>query len=64
VRNPQTQETFVLLPVEEYERLTAAEYDDTRGRGKNLKPSPGKRVRELVFTVHNRIKANAPKLFK
>jgi hypothetical protein len=29
VRNPQTQETFVLLRVEEYQRLTAPEYDDS-----------------------------------
>jgi hypothetical protein len=28
-RNPRTQETFVLLPVAEYERLTAPEYDDS-----------------------------------
>jgi hypothetical protein len=28
VRNPQTQETFVLLRIAEYERLTAPEYDD------------------------------------
>lgn len=29
VVNPQTQETFVLLRVEEYERLTGVEYDDS-----------------------------------
>jgi alpha-D-ribose 1-methylphosphonate 5-phosphate C-P lyase len=29
VVNPQTQETFVLLRVEEYERLKAEEYDDS-----------------------------------
>ncbi len=29
VVNPQTRETFVLLRVEEYERLKAAEYDDS-----------------------------------
>jgi len=28
-RNPRTKETFVLLRVEEYERLTADEYDDS-----------------------------------
>ena len=28
-RNPRTMETFVLLRVEEYERLTAGEYDDS-----------------------------------
>jgi hypothetical protein len=27
--NPRTQETFVLLRVEEYERLKAADYDDS-----------------------------------
>jgi len=34
VVNPRTQETFVLLPVDEYERLKEEEYDDspwTRG---------------------------------
>ena len=29
VVNPQTRETYVLLPVAEYERLTADEYDDS-----------------------------------
>jgi hypothetical protein len=27
--NPRTKETFVLLPVDEYERLKADEYDDS-----------------------------------
>jgi PHD/YefM family antitoxin component YafN of YafNO toxin-antitoxin module len=27
--NPQTKETFVLLPVDEYERLKDDEYDDS-----------------------------------
>jgi PHD/YefM family antitoxin component YafN of YafNO toxin-antitoxin module len=29
VVNPRTKETFVLVPVDEYERLKAADYDDT-----------------------------------
>ncbi len=29
VVNPQTQETYVLLRVDEYERLTEEEYDDS-----------------------------------
>lgn len=29
VRNPRTKETFVLLRVEEYERLKADDYDDS-----------------------------------
>ena len=29
VANPKTRETFVLLPVEEYERLMDIEYDDS-----------------------------------
>ncbi len=29
VFNPQTKEIFVLLPVEEYERLKEQEYDDS-----------------------------------
>ena len=29
VLNPTTQETFVLLSVDEYERLTQPEYDDS-----------------------------------
>jgi hypothetical protein len=29
VVNPQTKETFVLLPVEAYQRLTGEEYDDS-----------------------------------
>jgi hypothetical protein len=28
VLNPLTQQTFVLLTVDEYQRLTSAEYDD------------------------------------
>ena len=28
-RNPRTKETFVLLRAEEYQRLTAVEYDDS-----------------------------------
>lgn len=27
--NPQTKETFVLIPAEEYERLTKDDYDDS-----------------------------------
>jgi len=27
--NPRTKETYVLLPVDEYERLNQDEYDDT-----------------------------------
>jgi hypothetical protein len=29
VLNPQTKETFVLLPVDQYERLLEEEYDDS-----------------------------------
>jgi hypothetical protein len=29
VRDPRTNETFVLLKTEEYERLAAADYDDS-----------------------------------
>jgi hypothetical protein len=29
VMNPRTKETYVLVPVEEYERLKQEEYDDT-----------------------------------
>jgi len=29
VLNPQTQETFVLVRLEDYERLTADDYDDS-----------------------------------
>ena len=29
VINPRTRETFVLLPVDEYERLKSHEYDDS-----------------------------------
>ena len=28
-RNPKTNETFVVLPVQEYQRLTAKDYDDS-----------------------------------
>ena len=29
IANPTTQETFVLLPLDEYERLMDSEYDDS-----------------------------------
>jgi hypothetical protein len=36
VVNPRTKETFVLLPVDEYERLTEEEYDDSPWTRKEL----------------------------
>lgn len=34
--NPRTQETYVLLRAEEYERLKASEYDDSPWRREEL----------------------------
>jgi hypothetical protein len=36
VVNPRTNETFILLPIEEYERLKAEEYDDSPWTRKEL----------------------------
>ena len=47
VMNPRTKETFVLLRVEEYERLTDEEYDDspwTREELQTMAWEAGKRV--------------------
>ena len=46
VRNPQTQETFVLLPVEEYESLTAPEYDDSPWTREELEALAWERVKD------------------
>lgn len=46
-RNPHTQELFVLLPVEEYERLKVVEYDDspwTREERETLAWEAGKSI--------------------
>jgi hypothetical protein len=45
-RNPRTQETFVLLPVEEYERLTAPEYDDSPWTREELEALAWERVKD------------------
>ena len=45
--NPRTKETFVLLRVEEYERLTDEEYDDSPWTSEELQAlasDAGKRV--------------------
>jgi alpha-D-ribose 1-methylphosphonate 5-phosphate C-P lyase len=46
VRNPRTQETFVLLPVEEYERLTAPEYDDSPWTREELEALAWERIKD------------------
>jgi hypothetical protein len=46
VRNPRTQETFVLLPVAEYERLTAPEYDDSPWTREELDALHWERVKD------------------
>ena len=42
--NPQTQETFVLLRVEEYERLKEEEYDDSPWTREELQALAWERV--------------------
>ncbi len=42
VVSPRTKETFVLLRVEEYERLKDEEYDDSPGQGRSSRPGLGK----------------------
>ena len=39
--NSRTKETFVLLRVDEYERLTEEAYDDSPWTGKSFKPWHG-----------------------
>jgi hypothetical protein len=46
VRNPRTQETFVLLRVEEYESLTAADYDDSLWTREELEALAWERVKD------------------
>lgn len=46
VRNPRTQETFVLLPVGEYEQLTAPDYDDSPWTREELEALAWERVKD------------------
>jgi hypothetical protein len=43
--NPQTKETFVLLRVEEYQRLTELEYDDSPWTREELQALAWERVK-------------------
>ena len=43
--NPRTKETFVLLPVDEYERLKAEEYDDSPWTREELQALAWERVK-------------------
>jgi hypothetical protein len=45
VVNPRTQETFVLLRVEEYERLTEDEYDDSPWTREELQALAWERIK-------------------
>jgi hypothetical protein len=45
VVNPRTQETFVLLPVGEYERLKEGEYDDSPWTREELEALAWERVK-------------------
>ena len=45
VVNPRTKETFVLLRVDEYERLTEAEYDDSPWTREELQALAWQRVK-------------------
>lgn len=45
VVNPRTKETFVLLRVDEYERLKEAEYDDSPWTREELQALAWKRVK-------------------
>jgi hypothetical protein len=45
VVNPRTKETFVLLPVDEYERLTEEEYDDSPWTREELQALAWERVK-------------------
>jgi hypothetical protein len=45
VLNPRTKETFVLLRVEEYERLKAEEYDDSPWTREELQALAWERVK-------------------
>jgi hypothetical protein len=45
VVNPRTQETFVLLPVDEYERLKEEEYDDSPWTREELEALAWERVK-------------------
>ena len=45
VTNPRTQETFVLLRVDDYERLTQLDYDDSPWTREELEALAWKRVK-------------------
>lgn len=45
VVNPRTHETFVLLPIEDYERLKEAEYDDSPWTREELQALAWERIK-------------------
>jgi len=62
VVNPRTQETFVLLRLEEYERLKADEYDDspwTREELEALAWETGKRIGWEEMDEYDRLPENS-----
>ena len=49
--NPRTKETFVLLRVDEYERLTE-DYDDSPWTREELEAWPGRRANDRLEVDH------------
>lgn len=53
VVNPRTQETFVLLPVDEYKRLKEDEYDDSPWTREELQALAWERVQHEDWSEYD-----------
>jgi hypothetical protein len=53
VRNPRTQETFVLLRADEYARLTGDEYDDSPWTREELQALAWERVKHEDWSEYD-----------
>lgn len=51
--NPQTQETFVLLSTEEYERLTRDDYDDSPWTQEELQALAWERIKDEEWSEYD-----------
>lgn len=53
VTNPRTNETFVLVRVDDYKRLTEAEYDDSPWTREELQALAWERIKDEDWTEYD-----------
>jgi hypothetical protein len=53
VVNPRTKETFVLLRIDEYQRLTAVEYDDSPWTREELEALAWERIKHEDWSEYD-----------